>query len=163
MIKYTDCEVVFEEIPDEVTLAINISNCPHHCEGCHSPYLREDIGTELTFEELDKLVKDNEGITCVAFMGEGNDLEALFLLGVYAQNEYKLKVAIYSGSSVVPKKFWGEFDYIKTGGYKAELGPLNSPTTNQRLYKRVGITEAASGVPAIKWDDITSRFWRTKA
>ena len=98
MIKYTDTQVVFEEIPNEITLAINISNCQHHCEGCHSPYLREDIGTELTEEELERLINDNMGITCVAFMGEGNDLNALFSLGVEVKCEFDLKVAIYSGS-----------------------------------------------------------------
>lgn len=44
MLKYVDARVVFQEIPDEITLAINISNCPCHCKGCHSQYLAEDIG-----------------------------------------------------------------------------------------------------------------------
>ena len=47
MVKYVNTEVVFEEIPDEITLAINVSNCPNQCPGCHSPYLREDIGEDL--------------------------------------------------------------------------------------------------------------------
>ena len=29
MLKYVDSKVVFAEIPDEITLAINISNCPY--------------------------------------------------------------------------------------------------------------------------------------
>ena len=45
MLKYVNTGVVFQEIPDEVTLAINISNCPCRCPGCHSHYLWEDIGT----------------------------------------------------------------------------------------------------------------------
>ena len=56
MIKYYNSMVVFEEIPNEITLAINITNCPCHCKGCHSKFLWEDIGTELTFEELDRLI-----------------------------------------------------------------------------------------------------------
>lgn len=47
MLKYVDARVVFQEIPDEITLAINISNCPCHCKGCHSQYLAEDIGKPL--------------------------------------------------------------------------------------------------------------------
>ena len=47
MLKYVNTDVVFQEIPDEVTLAINISNCPCHCPGCHSRYLWEDIGLSL--------------------------------------------------------------------------------------------------------------------
>ena len=69
MVKYYNAMVVFEEIPDEITLAINITNCPCHCVGCHSKFLWEDVGTELTFEELERLIKENDGITCVCFMG----------------------------------------------------------------------------------------------
>ena len=52
MLKYVDTKVTFAEVPDEISLCINISNCPNHCEGCHSPYLAEDIGTELTKDEI---------------------------------------------------------------------------------------------------------------
>ena len=79
MIKYKEdtVQVVFEEIPDEVTLAIEITNCPGQCVGCHSPWLRDDIGEELTKEKLFELIDANKGITCVCFMGEGKDQEAL--------------------------------------------------------------------------------------
>ena len=77
MIKYYNIEVVFEEIPDEVTLAVNITNCQHNCPGCHSQYLREDIGKELNFKAIDKLIEKNDGITCFCFMGEGNDPKSL--------------------------------------------------------------------------------------
>ena len=56
MIKYTETQVTFSEVPDEISLCINISNCPHRCKNCHSPHLQEDIGEELTFEVLDKLI-----------------------------------------------------------------------------------------------------------
>ena len=58
MIKYVpeDTSVVFAEIPDEITLAINISNCPGSCPGCHSPYLQQDTGEELTAEKLSALI-----------------------------------------------------------------------------------------------------------
>ena len=59
MVKYLETAVTFEEIPDEVTLAINISNCQNHCEGCHSPWLREDVGEELTPEVLNGLIDKN--------------------------------------------------------------------------------------------------------
>lgn len=55
--KICRCKVVFAEVPDEVTLAINISNCPCQCKGCHSSYLAQDIGTELTFNEVRKLIR----------------------------------------------------------------------------------------------------------
>ena len=48
MLKFVGTDIVFQEFPDEVTLAINISNCPCRCPGCHSPFLWKDTGTELT-------------------------------------------------------------------------------------------------------------------
>jgi anaerobic ribonucleoside-triphosphate reductase activating protein len=165
MIKYIpqDTSVVFAEIPDEITLAINISNCPHHCPGCHSPYLRDDIGEELTYEVIDRLIKDNNGITCVAFMGEGNDLDSIFRFGLYIHNEYSIKVAIYCGSEDLPERFWREFDYIKLGGFDLNRGPLNNPNTNQRMYQYNDCMKDAAVVNGRErkgWKNITEKFWR---
>ena len=75
MIKYVPkmTSVVMEEIPDMVTLAVDISNCTGLCEGCHSPFLRKDVGVELTPAVIDKLLADNFGVNCFLFLGEGND------------------------------------------------------------------------------------------
>ena len=40
MLKYYNYDIVFQEYPDEVTLAINLTMCPNRCVGCHSAYLR---------------------------------------------------------------------------------------------------------------------------
>ena len=63
MIKYRDYAVVFEEMPKYLSLAINITNCQNRCIGCHTPELRENIGKELTIEELDRLINENSGIS----------------------------------------------------------------------------------------------------
>lgn len=73
MLKYTDTQVTFAEIPDEITLCINISNCPCHCKGCHSSYLAEDIGKVLTYYRIEKLLEQNKGVTAICFMGGDND------------------------------------------------------------------------------------------
>lgn len=73
MLKYVGYDIVFREIPDETTLAINISNCPCHCPGCHSSYLSEDIGEPLTITRIEKLINENKGITAICFMGGDND------------------------------------------------------------------------------------------
>ena len=62
MLKYIDSKVVFNEVPDEITLAINMSGCPIGCPDCHSKYLWKDEGKELTIKELEKLIDDNWGI-----------------------------------------------------------------------------------------------------
>jgi len=153
MLKYVNTGVVFQEIPDEVTLAVNISHCPCHCPGCHSRYLWEDIGNLLTTQVLDNFVNEyGTDITCICFMG--GDAEPLYvnLLARYLHTAHpKFKVGWYSGrlriSSGVNK---GDFDYIKIGPYIAHLGPLNKQTTNQRLYRR---SDDDSFI------DITARFW----
>lgn len=168
MIKYVpeDTQVVFREIPDEITLAINVSNCQHHCEGCHSPYLREDIGEELTVEVLDKLLEKNDGVSCVCFMGEGNDPEALHKLILHLKEKDKsLAVALYSGADDVTDEFyWENLDYIKIGHYNSECGPLDNENTNQRLYIGgcvvFGSVEEVNGVKRFGWKDITSSFWK---
>lgn len=136
MIKYVDTKVVFQEYPDEITLALNISNCPYHCPNCHSSYLAEDIGTELTDEEVSNLIDNNEGITCIGFMG-GNAADILHLAR-YIKETTDLKVGWYTGSEELPSNILlnlHNFNYIKVGPYKEELGPLTSKTTNQRFYK----------------------------
>lgn len=72
-LKYTDFKITFAEIPDEITLCINLSNCPCHCEGCHSPYLAEDIGQILTITRIEKLLEENKGVTAICFMGGDNN------------------------------------------------------------------------------------------
>ena len=71
LIKYYNYDIVFQEFPDEVTLAINLSLCPNGCPGCHGSYLQGDIGEELTEERLLALLADFEGeITSLGLMGE---------------------------------------------------------------------------------------------
>lgn len=171
MLKYIpkDIQVVFSEIPDEITLAINVSNCPHHCPGCHSPYLRENIGEELYGKTLVDLINKNGGITCILFLGEGNDEEALFNLIDLIRNFYgkELKIGLYTGGDHVSEFLWENLDYIKLGPYIKECGPLNNPDTNQRLYKydrslESQNTEMIDGKFRRYWHDITYKFWNKK-
>ncbi len=138
MLKYTNYNIVFQEIPDHVTLAINISNCPNRCKGCHSPYLREDIGEILNKESLDMIVEKYKGaITCVCFMGGDSDPCMVEQLSLHIRDKTnnQLKTAWYSGKENFPDTcIPTSFDYVKLGPYIQELGGLNSPTTNQRLY-----------------------------
>lgn len=167
MVKYMpeDTQVVFREIPDEITLAINITNCPHHCEGCHSPYLREDIGEVLDIKTIDDLLKRNDGVTCVCFMGEGKDPESLHKLVTHIKKTYKTTaIALYTGADDVEDDFyWDNLDYIKIGHYDKNFGPIDNPNTNQRLYIGCalcgGVVEV-NGVKRFGWKDITDSFWK---
>lgn len=151
MIKYLPglTDVVLEEIPDKVTLAVEITNCQGSCPGCHSPFLRRDIGEELTEAALDRMIEDNFGVNCLLFLGEGNDPAALLRLASHLRRAWPgLETALYSGRQEVETELMAAFDYVKVGPYIEDLGPLNENTTNQRLYHR--------------GEDITSRFWRKK-
>lgn len=139
MLKFVNYSVVFKEVPNEVTLAINISGCPNNCKGCHSPYLMEDIGAELDEDMLHGLLrKYQNAITCVCFMGgdtEPDKVEQLAFIVRNATNGH-IKTAWYSGKSRLPQGFIIEaFNYIKLGPYIEKLGGLDSPFTNQRFYK----------------------------
>ena len=140
MLKYANFDIVFQEVPEEVTLAINITNCPNQCPGCHSRYLWENVGKVLDANELSRLVEQyKSGITCVCFMGGDAAPEEVSGLAKLLKTTHKdLKMAWYSGKNDLPENVPTEhFDYIKLGRYMAELGPLDSATTNQRMMKRL--------------------------
>ena len=169
MLKYVDAKVVFQEVPDEITLAINISNCPCHCKGCHSSYLAEDIGTPLDEDSLVELLLNNKGITCIAFMGGDSDPEYINWLASIMRdmndsepgNWADVKIAWYSGRQELSKDVdIKNFNFIKLGPYVEELGGLKSPTTNQRMYEVKMCRELdEDGNPVYGLEDITSSFW----
>ena len=137
MLKYVDTEVVFRELPDEITLAINISNCPCGCPGCHSSYLAQDIGTPLTIESLEDLIKKNPGISAICFMGGDSEPEEVSKLAKYLKEDtnYYFAIGWYSGRQELSDKInLGYFNFIKLGPYIESLGGLDKETTNQRMY-----------------------------
>ena len=137
MLKYVDTLVSFSEVPNEITLCINITGCKIGCKNCHSPYLAEDIGNILNLQALTSLIDSNSGITCVCIMGGDANPSKVDDIAQDIKEYYpKLKVAWYSGKQELSKDINLEFfDFIKLGPYIEELGPLNSKTTNQRFYK----------------------------
>ena len=140
MVRYHNFDIVFAEIPCETTLAINITNCPNRCRGCHSLHLQADMGRVLDEAELcGILARYGRSVTCVCFMGgDAAPHEIAALADVVRQKFPVLHTGWYSGRARLPEGLRPQsFDYIKLGGWVEELGPLTSPTTNQRLY-RVG-------------------------
>jgi len=145
--------VSFQEVPDETSLTILIGDCPFRCKGCHSPELQEAKGNNL-LEDIGALIDKYDGaITCVCFMGEGRDEKGLLDCNQIAK-ERGLKTALYSGSDNAFARMLEFFDYIKQGPYIERLGGLDSPDTNQRMYK---ITRRDDG-NGIYVENITKRF-----
>lgn len=151
MIKFLGALEGFQEIPNEVSLLLNLTLCMNACPGCHSPELQADRGVFLSKEVIDFYLKEGP-YTCVCFMGEGADRATLTELMAYVKSK-KLKVAVYCGRDIDVSDWCQEYkfvpDFLKVGSYKEELGPLTSPTTNQRLYDC-----------SDSFTDITQRFWR---
>jgi anaerobic ribonucleoside-triphosphate reductase activating protein len=156
MLKYTNAEVTFAEIPDEITLAINISNCPCHCKGCHSPYLAEDIGEPLDLQHLTDLIDGNRGISCVCIMGgDANPSEVDDIAQDIREYYPNLKVGWYSGRQELSKEVdLCNFDYVKLGPYIKERGPLNCKTTNQVMLE-IDVVQNK-----VFTKDITAKFWK---
>ena len=154
--KYVDTKVVFREVPDEVTLAINISNCPVKCPGCHSSYLAQDIGEVLDSESLAMLVNKNPGITCVSFMGGDAEPSKVRELALeLKERNPQMKVCWYSGRGLEnAMPLLDALDFVKVGPYIDECGPLDSPTTNQRFYR---VFQQPDGP---RLEDWTARFRR---
>lgn len=148
--KYVEDKIVFEEIPDCVTLAVTISNCPFHCVGCHSSYLRNDVGSVLDNGEIDRLFEKNKGFNCFLFLGDSRAADVV-KCAEYIKEKYNgIKLAVYSGYDTILPEYKTIFDYVKTGKYMEEFGPLSKETTNQRLYK----------IKNGKEEDITYKFWK---
>lgn len=154
MLRLASYDVVFAEVPDEVTLALNLANCPNRCEGCHSPHLREDKGEWLDERMLAWLLDTyGNSVTCVCFMGGDAEPEAVSRCAAFVKRhtEGRLKTAWYSGRDTWPKGLdLSAFNYIKIGSYQKDKGPLNNPATNQRLFRLEGGQKV----------DITCRFWK---
>lgn len=155
MLKYLYCKEVFREVPNEITLGISISGCTIHCEGCHSKELWKNKGTPLTIEEIDNLLNEHKGVTCICLMGGEHNIDALIELFMYTHK--KLKTAWYCGLDVIPKDKIGileYLDYVKIGHYDHKLGGLDSINTNQRFYERM-LNSNIKG-----WADVTYKFQR---
>lgn len=130
-LKYLGSAIVFQEVPNEISLAINISGCPYKCKGCHSSYLWEYKGRYVS-DDIEDLINCHDGITCVCFMGGDQNEQELNTLIDFVHSK-GLKVCLYTGRDDIPSNI-RNLDYIKIGHYSDDLGGLNSPTTNQRFY-----------------------------
>lgn len=156
MIKFTNYAITFAEVPDEISLTLSISNCGGRCRGCHSPELQRDIGLDLE-EHLPGLIKQyRDQITCVCFLGDGNDREALSECIEYAHHR-GFKTCLYTGRDSF--QWLPYLDYLKLGHYDQARGGLSSPKTNQVMYEAHRVYDPSGRVISQFANDITYRFW----
>ena len=98
MLRYSDYDIVLQEVPNEISLCFTLTGCPLACKGCHSEYIwNPDFGEPLTADLLEKLIdRYDEAISCVLFMGGEWRAEEL-LQFVRIAKAKKLKTALYTG------------------------------------------------------------------
>lgn len=134
--RYSDVQVVFKEIPNEISLAIQVTDCLYNSIDCHPANSSTlDAGEELSFYKLNRLIQQSIGhITCVLFLGGESEHDSL-VARLKLIHSYGLKTALYSNLELnqISEELLNHLDYLKYGRYNKDLGALNSPLTNQRL------------------------------
>lgn len=131
--RYFNINSVIQEVPDEISLCINIAGCPNKCKGCSWRKTIEGMTRkELTLIDFKLILeKDKNMHSCVCFMGGEWFSDLVYFVRV--AKEYGYKTCLYTGSKVINTELLGCLDYIKVGEYKEQLGGLDSPSTNQRF------------------------------
>lgn len=140
-LRYVDEKIVWQEVPDETSLAFTISGCPLRCKGCHSSeYRNGELGTQLTQEYFSGQLKKYEGlISCVLFLGgEWHEQLKTFLT---IARKHNLHTCLYTGMETAPGHLLPYLTYVKTGPWIKTLGGLDSPITNQQFIDlRTGLS-----------------------
>lgn len=122
-LKYQTVDIVFQEVPGEVSIAFGVSGCPYRCEGCHSPNLQKNEGRDLEGDLADLLLAYDGMITCVCFMGGDHNLKQLKEL-LEISKGYSLKTCLYTGRDNAEEieEILPLLDYVKIGHYDKSLG-----------------------------------------
>ncbi len=131
---YSSKQIVWQEVPGEVSLAYTISGCPLRCPGCHSADTWPlGAGDKLFVQEFKAQLQQYHGlITCVLFMG-GEWHEQMLLELLELAQKQGLKTCLYTGLEDVSRDLKAHLTYLKTGPWVRELGGLDSATTNQKF------------------------------
>lgn len=127
-------QVVFQEVPEHISLAFTITGCQLGCKGCHSASTwNANIGLPLTSAKFEHyLTTYSDLIACVLFFGGEWQLDTLIQRLKQAKNR-GLKTCLYTGLDILPAMLTPHLDFAKTGRWEAKRGGLASPLTNQKF------------------------------
>lgn len=133
---YSSQQVVFQEVPNEISIALSISGCQLGCNGCHSTQTwNKEYGEPLTQQKFKEILQRYSGLaTCVLFYGGEWDSEFVDFLKI--SNESGYKTCLYTGLDIheVDEGLITHLDYIKCGRYVKSLGGIENRGSNQRFY-----------------------------
>ena len=170
LIPVVDWGITFNEVPDKMAVYFELGDCNKHCNGCHSPELWEPLeGSPLSIflKIAEREVAKGANAICVLGGTDCNSFSRDLLVFFLGELANLAPVCLYSGSDdiEVMQKLaeQGNCTWLKTGSYKEELGGLQSPTTNQRFFKReqrqhIDYRERNYSVETY-WLDMTEYFW----
>lgn len=132
--KYSEFEIVTQEVPGEISLSFSITGCDIRCKGCHSPHLwNKNYGKTLSENTFTNLLKKyQQYATCVLFMG-GEWYKKELVNYLKKAKEMGYKTCLYTGNKEVDHKIYRELNFLKTGEWNAEKGGLSTKTTNQKF------------------------------
>lgn len=136
MLKFYSKQVVFQEVPNEISISFSIAGCPLKCPGCSwKTAVSSMLEKQLTDEYYYKALEEYKNLaSCVLFYGgEWDKQDLIHKLQIAKSMNYK--TCLYTGLTFekVDKEIIDNLDYIKVGPYIAALGGLDSPKTNQKL------------------------------
>ena len=139
MLNYYDYDIYLTEIPHEISLGFSITGCPLRCKGCQWEVLWDrDKGEPLTLDVFSGICSKNREASCILFFGGEWDFHLMALLKFAKENHPRFNLALYSGQELSffeDTEYMKLLDYLKVGQYVEELGGLQSPSTNQRLFR----------------------------
>jgi anaerobic ribonucleoside-triphosphate reductase activating protein len=136
----------FIDVPDEIATSIYFSGCSVRCPGCHNKqYWERESGTEMTDDQIMKIIQDNPLTRYVAFLGGEPTDQLLFLLHMCKriQLETVKQIALYTGREfeVLPHELLVYPSLIVCGPYRQEMHQAGWPASaNQRIFKKEGQT-----------------------
>lgn len=117
-IRFCNQQVVWQEVPNETSLAFLITGCPLGCKGCHSvESWKRGSGQILTEIYLAEQLKKYQGlISCVLFMG-GEWLPEKLLSLLKIAREQGLATCLYTGleKTELDPRILTSLTYLKQG------------------------------------------------
>ncbi|WNC70058.1 anaerobic ribonucleoside-triphosphate reductase activating protein [Thalassotalea nanhaiensis] len=126
--------IVFQEVPNEISLCFSITGCQVGCKGCHSTELwNKNSGEPLTNTKFQHWINKYQTlISTVLFMGGEWQKEHLIEKLIWAKQQ-GLKTCLYTGENFVDDEISKHLSYVKIGKWDPSKGGLNNPDTNQKF------------------------------
>ena len=125
-------DVVFQEVPNEISLSFAIAGCSNNCKNCSWKNIKMQQ-KPLSATVFENYLKKYQGlVSCVVFLG-GEWKPKVLINRLKKAKEYGFKTCLYTGKNDVSEDIKKYLDYLKTGPYIEELGGLTSEKTNQKF------------------------------